>query len=152
MVVLADADADADADLDRAADTAVFMICSLNGERCTSSSRLLIEASIHDRFTAMVADRARRIPVGHPLDPRTVVGPPILPVHEKKVLDTIALRRSESATIAAGGTKPGLPGCSVTPTLFTHAHNRMHIAQEEIFGPVLTAIPFAGEPEALTGC
>ena len=139
----------ADADLDRAADAVVFMIYSLNGERCTSSSRLLVEASIHDRFTAMVAERANRIPVGHPLDPRTVVGPLIHPVHEQKVRDYIAIGQSEGATLAAGGGKPDLPGCYVTPTLFTHANNRMRIAQEEIFGPVLTAIPFEGEAQAL---
>ncbi len=139
----------ADADLDRAADAACFMIYSLNGERCTSSSRLLVQASIYDRFTAMVADRAKRIPVGHPLDPKTVVGPLIHPLHEQKVLDYIALGQAEGATLAAGGTQPDLPGCYVTPTLFTNAHNQMRIAQEEIFGPVLTAIPFADEAEAL---
>lgn len=139
----------ADADLDRAADAAAFMIWSLNGERCTSSSRLLVEASIHDRFTEMVADRARRIAVGHPLDSKTVVGPLIHPVHEQKVRNYITLGQAEGATLAAGGGKPDLPGCYVPPTLFTHARNDMRIAQEEIFGPVLTAIPFADEAEAL---
>jgi 5-carboxymethyl-2-hydroxymuconic-semialdehyde dehydrogenase len=141
----------ADADLERAADAAVFMIYSLNGERCTSSSRLLVEASIYDRFTAMVAEKAKRIVVGHPLDPKTVIGPLIHPLHEKKVLDYIEIGRAEGATLAAGGTKftgPG-GGCYVSPTLFTGAHNQMRIAQEEIFGPVLTAIPFADEAEAL---
>lgn len=141
----------ADADLERAADAAVFMIYSLNGERCTSSSRLLVEASIYDRFTAMVAERAERIPVGHPLDPKTVVGPLIHPVHEAKVLDYIAIGKAEGATVAAGGAKYDGPGggCYVAPTLFTGAHNGMRIAQEEIFGPVLTAIPFKDEAEAL---
>ncbi|MFN3500384.1 MAG: aldehyde dehydrogenase family protein, partial [Pannonibacter indicus] len=69
----------ADADLERAADAAVFMIYSLNGERCTSSSRLLVEASIHDAFTARLAEKAKRIKVGHPLDPATVIGPLIHP-------------------------------------------------------------------------
>ena len=140
----------ADADLDRAADAATFMIYSLNGERCTSSSRLLIEARVYDRFTAMVADRAKRIPVGHPLDPKTVVGPLIHPVHEKKVLDYIALGKAEGATLVTGGKYDGPGGgCYVSPTLFTRAHNQMRIAQEEIFGPVLTAIPFTDEAEAL---
>jgi 5-carboxymethyl-2-hydroxymuconic-semialdehyde dehydrogenase len=141
----------ADADLERAADAAVFMIYSLNGERCTSSSRLLVEASIYDKFTAMVAAKAKRIKVGHPLDPNTVVGPLIHPVHEKKVLEYIAIGKAEGATVAAGGEKfpgPG-GGCYVAPTLFTNAHNKMRIAQEEIFGPVLTAIPFKDEAEAL---
>ncbi|MGY4751975.1 5-carboxymethyl-2-hydroxymuconate semialdehyde dehydrogenase [Pannonibacter sp. Q-1] len=141
----------ADADLERAADAAVFMIYSLNGERCTSSSRLLVEASIHDAFTARVAEKAKRIKVGHPLDPATVIGPLIHPVHEKKVLDYIATGKAEGATLAAGGEKAEGPGggCYVAPTLFTHAANSMRIAQEEIFGPVLTAIPFKDEAEAL---
>lgn len=139
----------ADADLERAADAASFMIYSLNGERCTSSSRLLVEASIYDSFTAMVADRAKRIVVGHPLDPKTVVGPLIHPVHEAKVLEYIAIGQAEGATLAAGGRKGSGPGCYVAPTLFINAHNGMRIAQEEIFGPVLTAIPFADEAEAL---
>ncbi len=142
----------ADADLERAADAVVFMIYSLNGERCTSSSRLLVEESIYERFTTLVAEKAKRIKVGHPLDPETVVGPLIHPVHEKKVLEYITIGRSEGATVAAGGEKFDGPGggCYVAPTLFTGANNGMRIAQEEIFGPVLTAIPFKDEAEALT--
>ena len=141
----------ADADLERAADAAVFMIYSLNGERCTSSSRLLVEASIYDKFTSMVAEKAKRIKVGHPLDPSTVAGPLIHPVHEKKVLEYIEIGKAEGAYAAAGGGRFDGPGggCYVSPTLFTGAHNRMRIAQEEIFGPVLTAIPFKDEAEAL---
>jgi 5-carboxymethyl-2-hydroxymuconic-semialdehyde dehydrogenase len=142
----------ADADLERAADAAVFMIYSLNGERCTSSSRLLVEAAIYEEFTAMVAEKAKRIKVGHPLDPATVVGPLIHPTHESKVLSYIDIAKSEGATIAAGGRKAGgdlTMGCYVEPTLFTNATNSMRIAQEEIFGPVLTAIPFHDEAEAL---
>lgn len=141
-----------DADLERAADAAVFMIYSLNGERCTSSSRLLVHQSIYDEFTAKVAEKANRIVVGHPLDPKTTVGPLIHPVHEAKVNSYIKLAVEEGATIAAGGTKPdGLgDGCYVAPTLFTNATNAMRIAREEIFGPVLTAIPFADEDDALT--
>ena len=93
----------ADADLDRAADAAAFMIWSLNGERCTSSSRVLIEASVHDAFVEKLADQARRIKVGHPLDPTTVVGPLIGPEHEAKVLSYMDKARAEGATIAAGG-------------------------------------------------
>ncbi|MFD2647383.1 5-carboxymethyl-2-hydroxymuconate semialdehyde dehydrogenase [Devosia albogilva] len=141
----------ADADLDRAADAAAFMIYSLNGERCTSSSRLLVEESIYERFTAMVADRASRIKVGHPLDPESVVGPLIHPVHEKKVLEYIDIAQGEGATLAAGGAKYEGPGggCYVSPTLFTNVRNDMRIAQEEVFGPVLSAIPFRDEADAL---
>jgi 5-carboxymethyl-2-hydroxymuconic-semialdehyde dehydrogenase len=141
----------ADADLESAADAAVFMIYSLNGERCTSSSRLLVEQCIYEDFTAMVAEKAQRIRIGHPLDPDTVVGPLIHPAHEKKVLDYIDIGRKEGAVVAAGGEKFDGPGggCYVSPTLFTGANNSMRIAQEEIFGPVLTAIPFRDEAQAL---
>ncbi|WP_407194680.1 5-carboxymethyl-2-hydroxymuconate semialdehyde dehydrogenase [Bradyrhizobium sp. STM 3566] len=141
----------ADADLERAADAAVFMIYSNNGERCTSSSRLFVERSIYHKFTKAVAEKAKRIKIGHPLDPDTVVGPLIHPAHEKKVLSYIDLGLSEGAKIAAGGAKVSGPGggCYVSPTLFVDANNRMRIAQEEIFGPVLTAIPFDDEGEAL---
>jgi 5-carboxymethyl-2-hydroxymuconic-semialdehyde dehydrogenase len=142
----------ADADLERAADAAVFMIYSLNGERCTSSSRLLVERSIYKDFTAAVAEKASRIPIGHPLDPATVIGPLIHPVHERKVLSYVEIARAEGATVATGGAKHAGPGggCYVQPTLFTQATSAMRIAQEEIFGPVLTAIPFSDEAEALT--
>ena len=139
----------ADADLERAADAAVFMIYSLNGERCTSSSRLLVEASVYDELTARVAEKARRIRVGHPLDPETVIGPLVGAEHEAKVLSYMARAREAGATIAAGGEKVEGPGHYVRPTLFTQARNDMAIAREEIFGPVLTAIPFADEAEAV---
>ena len=140
-----------DADIDRAVDAAVFMIYSLNGERCTSSSRLLVQDTIYDVFTAKVAARAKAIKVGHPLDPETEVGPLIHPIHESKVLSYFDIGRADGATVAAGGEKANGPGggCYVKPTLFTGAHNQMRIAQEEIFGPVLTAIPFKDESEAL---
>lgn len=138
-----------DADLDRAVDAATFMIYSLNGERCTSSSRLLVQDSIHDSFTRRVAEVADRIKVGHPLDPETVMGPLIHPSHEAKVLSYVQKARAAGAVVAAGGFKPIAEGCYVRPTLFTGATNDMAIAQEEIFGPVLTAIPFADEAEAI---
>ena len=140
----------ADADLEKAADAAAFMIYSLNGERCTSSSRLLVEESIYEEFCGMVADRANNIKVGHPLDPETVVGPLVHPEHEAKVLSYFKAAVEDGATIAAGGEKiADLPGCFVKPTLFTQADNKMRIAQEEIFGPVLTAIPFKDDADAV---
>lgn len=142
----------ADADLDRAADAAVFMIYSLNGERCTSSSRLLVERSIHDVFCGRIAERAARLKVGHPLDPETVIGPLIAPEHEAKVLSYLDIARREGATVAIGGAKCGgdlARGCYVSPTLLTGARPDMRIAREEIFGPVLTALPFDTEEEAL---
>ncbi|MEM8578349.1 MAG: 5-carboxymethyl-2-hydroxymuconate semialdehyde dehydrogenase [Pseudomonadota bacterium] len=139
-----------DADLDRALDAAIFMIYSLNGERCTSSSRLLIQDSVADAFEAQLAERVERIKVGHPLDPATEIGPLIGKVHWDKVTSYVETARSEGATVAAGRTAPDGPGYFVRPTLFTAADNDMAIAQEEIFGPVLTSIRFRTEGEALT--
>ena len=141
----------ADADLDRAVDAVTFMIYSLNGERCTSSSRLLVQQSIYDAFVERVAERAARIQVGHPLDPATEVGPLIHPNHLQKVLSYFEVAGQEGACIAVGGGRPaGLAqGNYVAPTLFSQAKAQMRIAQEEIFGPVLTAIPFADEAEAV---
>ena len=143
-----------DADLERALDAVIFMIYSLNGERCTSSSRLLVQSSIHDAFVGKLAERVKRIKVGHPLDPATEVGPLVHPRHFEKVLGYAAIARQDGATIAAGGKRCAAAGLSpagnyVEPTLFTHARNTMRIAQEEIFGPVLTAISFDDEAEAV---
>ncbi|MCM2973315.1 5-carboxymethyl-2-hydroxymuconate semialdehyde dehydrogenase [Larsenimonas suaedae] len=138
-----------DADIERAVNAATFMIYSLNGERCTSSSRLLVQESIYEEVTRRVAEVANGVKVGHPLDPDTVVGPLIHPEHEEKVLSYFDKAREEGATIAAGGEKAGDEGCFVRPTLFTNATNDMTVAQEEIFGPVLTAISFKDEEEAL---
>ncbi len=139
-----------DADLDRALDAAIFMIYSLNGERCTSSSRLLIQDSIADDFLTKLTARVNNIRVGHPLDPKTEVGPLIHKVHFDKVKSYFDVAKSDGATIAAGGERVGDKGWFVRPTLFTDATNDMTIAQEEIFGPVLTAIRFKDEIQALT--
>jgi 5-carboxymethyl-2-hydroxymuconic-semialdehyde dehydrogenase len=138
-----------DADLERALDAAIFMIYSLNGERCTSSSRLLLQASIAEGFTAKLVERVNRIKVGHPLAPATEVGPLIHKVHFDKVCSYFDVARADGAVIAAGGVALDQPGHYVRPTLFTGARADMRIAQEEIFGPVLTAIPFETEAEAL---
>ena len=139
-----------DADLDRALDAALFMIYSLNGERCTSSSRALIQRSIYDDFVARAAERVKKIVVGHPLDPKTEIGPLIHPRHVEKVLSYAEAARKDGAKVAVGGTQwPGADANYVAPTLFTDATTKMRIAQEEIFGPVLTAIPFEDEADAL---
>src|SRR5581483_8527486 len=131
-----------DADLERALDAALFMIYSLNGERCTSSSRALVQQTVHDRFVEALAARAARIRVGHPLDPETEIGPLIHPRHAEKVLGYAALAEQDGATVRCGGRRAGGRGNYVQPTLFTGATSRMRVAQEEIFGPVLTVIPF----------
>ena len=139
----------ADADLDRALDAVVFMIYSLNGERCTSSSRLLVEKSIEKEFTARLVERARKIKVGHPLDPETEVGPLVHPAHVAKVLSYFDVARTERVAIPVGGARAALGGNYVQPTVLAAAQNSQRVAQEEIFGPVLTVVPFADEAEAL---
>jgi 5-carboxymethyl-2-hydroxymuconic-semialdehyde dehydrogenase len=124
------------------------MIYSLNGERCTSSSRALVEASIYQEFSRRAAERMKKIKVGHPLDPATEIGPLIHPRHVDKVLSYLAAAEKDGATIVGGG-RAGDTGNFVNPTLYLDARNTMKIAQEEIFGPVLTMIPFADEAEAL---
>lgn len=138
-----------DADLDRALDAVIFMIYSINGERCTSSSRLLVQDTIRAEFEAKLVERVNKIKVGHPLDPASEIGPLISEEHYNKVTSYFDIAVEDGATVAAGGTKLGDEGYFVRPTLFTEANNKMRIAQEEIFGPVLTSIPFSTEEEAL---
>ena len=137
-----------DADLERALDATIFQIYSFNGERCTANSRALIHESIFDDFTRRLAERAKAVKVGDPLDADTEVGPLIHPEHRDRVLDYINIGHGEGAKLLAGGHRSGEVGNYVVPTLFTGL-NSMRIAQEEIFGPVLTAIPFRDEANAL---
>jgi 5-carboxymethyl-2-hydroxymuconic-semialdehyde dehydrogenase len=139
-----------DADLKRALDAVVFMIYSLNGERCTSSSRLLVQSSIQNEFIARLTERIGKLKVGHPLDPSTEVGPLVHRRHVEKVTSYFRIAEEAGARVAAGGSSGGADsGNYVQPTLFTGARSDMRIAQEEIFGPVLTAIPFDDEKDAL---
>ncbi len=138
-----------DADLDRALDAVIFMIYSINGERCTSSSRLLVQDTIKEEFEARLIERVNNIKVGHPLDPATEIGPIVTEEHYNKVTSYFDIAKADGATIAAGGEMVGDEGYFVRPTLFTNANNQMRIAREEIFGPVLTSIPFSTEDEAL---
>lgn len=144
-----------DADFDRALDAVVFMIYSLNGERCTSSSRLLVQSGIKDKFLKALSERVADIRVGHPLDPATEIGPMIGQVHYDKVKSYFDIARSDGAQVLVGGDVCDAPqnssaeGFYVEPTLFVEAKNEMRIAQEEIFGPVLTAIEFETEDEAV---
>ena len=139
-----------DADLDRALDAVVFMIYSLNGERCTSSSRLLVQRSIHDEFVARLTERVRGLRVGHPLDPASEIGPLIHPRHCEKVRSYAHIADADGANVIVGGGDPvDADSWFVNPMLFTGATNDMRIAQEEIFGPVLTVIPFGGEADAV---
>lgn len=141
----------ADADLERALDAAIFGVFSLNGERCTAGSRLLIEASVHDTFVDALLARLARIRVGDPLDERTELGPLIHPEHWQRVRAYMDVARAEGVTIACGGDRPaGLErGNYFAPTLLIGVRPRHRVFHEEIFGPVLCVTPFADEAEAL---
>ena len=138
-----------DAHLERALDAVIFMIYSLNGERCTSSSRLLVQETIAEEFHAKLVERVNRIRVGHPLDPETEMGPLIHQTHFDKVMSYVGIGKADGATLAAGGDRVGDKGWFVHPTLFTNARSEMRIAQEEVFGPFLTSLTFKDEAEAV---
>lgn len=140
-----------DADIERALDAVIFMIYSLNGERCTSSSRVLIQENIYDSFCERLAEKIKGIKVGHPLDPETVIGPLVHQRHYDKVCSYREIAAQDGATVVQGTPWEDAPeaGQFVAPMLFTNATNDMRIAQQEIFGPALTAIPFKDEPDAV---
>ncbi len=140
-----------DADLDRALDGAVFQVYSLNGERCTAGSRLLVQQGIYRDFVARLEARVKKIRVGDPHDERTEVGPLIHPDHWKRVQSYMDVAKKEGAVIAVGGDRPPhlKDGNYFLPTLLTGVRNSMRVAQEEIFGPVLAVIPFNDEAEAI---
>ena len=145
-----------DADLERALDAALFTIFSLNGERCTAGSRIFIQESVYDEFVKEFARRAKNIVVGDPQDPNTQVGSMITQGHYNKVTGYIKIGIEEGANLVAGGLErpAGLAehlkkGQFIQPTVFADVDNRMRIAQEEIFGPVVCLLKFKDEAEAL---
>ncbi|MGH8987357.1 MAG: 5-carboxymethyl-2-hydroxymuconate semialdehyde dehydrogenase [Acidimicrobiales bacterium] len=141
----------ADADLEEALDAAIFGVFSLNGERCTAGSRLLVERAVYNPFLERLADRASRIVVGPPSDPRTEVGALVHPEHHARVLSYVRAGLEEGARLVSGGARPPhLPqGNYLEPTVFADVTPSMRIFQEEIFGPVVTCTPFDTEDEAV---
>jgi 5-carboxymethyl-2-hydroxymuconic-semialdehyde dehydrogenase len=140
----------ADADLEAAIDSTLFGVFSLNGERCTAGSRILVERSIYDEFVTRYAERAARIIVGDPHDPGTEVGALVHPEHYAKVMSYVELGKTEGRLVAGGGRPADHPeGNYVSPTVFVDVPPTARIFQEEIFGPVVTITPFDGDDEAL---
>ncbi len=140
----------ADADLEAAIDSTLFGVFSLNGERCTAGSRILVERAIYNDFLERYAERARSIVVGDPHDPATEVGALVHPEHHEKVMSYVELGRSEGRLLAGGGRPPGLEhGNYVQPTVFADVAPDARIFQEEIFGPVVAITPFDSDEEAL---
>jgi aldehyde dehydrogenase (NAD+) len=143
-----------DADLDAAAPNVVGGIFIGTGQICVAGSRLLLQRSIHDRFMERVLEAARGFTVGDPMSPTTMIGPVATPDQYKKIMDYIDIAKKEGATcILGGGPYRGPGACGqqmVEPTIFVNVKNSMRIAQEEVFGPVLSVIPFDTEEEAIT--
>ena len=140
----------ADADLDRAVDAAVFGVFSLNGERCTAGTRLLVERGVYDDFVGRVAERAKKVRVGDPFDPRTELGPLIHPEHHARVSRYLEIGKGEGRLLAGGGRPAKLErGNYVAATVFADVAPSARVFQEEIFGPVVVATPFEGEAEAV---
>ena len=140
----------ADADLDAAIDSALFGVFSLNGERCTAGSRILVERSSYDEFCEKFAARAKNIVVGDPHDPKTEVGALVHPEHYNKVMSYVEIGKTEGRLLAGGGRPPGLQtGNYVAPTVFADVAPDARIFQEEIFGPVVAITPFENDDEAL---
>ncbi|WP_374632475.1 aldehyde dehydrogenase [Paracoccus sp. (in: a-proteobacteria)] len=137
-------------DLAAAADAAAFGIWYDQGEVCTANSRLLVEESIKDRFVELLKARARNFQPGDPLDPETTMGAIVEEGQTARILDYIGKGKSV-ARLVEGGEQRSIGGSSnfVTPTIFDGVTNDMVIAQEEIFGPVLSVMTFRDEDEAV---
>jgi 5-carboxymethyl-2-hydroxymuconic-semialdehyde dehydrogenase len=141
----------ADADVDRAVDSALFGVFSLNGERCTAGARILAERAIYDLLVTRLASRAEKIRVGDPSDPATEIGALVHPEHYARVLSYVQAGQEEGARLVAGGARPaGLPaGNYLAATVFADVRPSMRIFREEIFGPVVCVTPFDDEAEAI---
>jgi len=140
-----------DADPELCVDAALAQIFTMNGQRCTAGSRLLVAQGIYERIVGAVAERAKHIRVGDPTDPRTELGPLIRPEHHERVMGYIASAREQGARVLAGGERPPARrnGNFLQATVIADVDEHMRVFQEEIFGPVLVAMPFADEAEAI---
>ncbi|HET7678485.1 MAG TPA: aldehyde dehydrogenase family protein [Candidatus Limnocylindrales bacterium] len=141
-----------DANLDKALDAVAVGIFLYGGQSCTAGARLLVERSIHDRFLDGVIERARALRAGSPLEDETQLGPLVSRRHLEKVLGFVEQGRREGARLVLGGERldgEWSAGNWMAPTVFDAVEPSMTIAREEIFGPVLSVIPFDDEAEAL---
>ena len=142
-----------DAEIDNAVKGAVSGIFAATGQTCIAGSRLLVQRKIHDQFMEKLLALAKTARMGDPLEDTTQVGPiTTLPQH-RKVLEYIEIAKGEGATCVLGGGAATRPECGdgwfVEPTIFTGVSPGMRIAQEEVFGPVLSVIPFDSDDEAV---
>jgi len=141
-----------DADLEKAVPAAVSSVFGNAGQDCCARSRAFVHRSIAEEFDQRVAAGSRQLKVGDPLDSATEIGPLISMKQRERVSAYVEVGQREGARLLSGGSAPGgalARGSYLEPTVFDRADNRMRIAQEEIFGPVLTIIPFSDEDEVL---
>lgn len=136
----------ADAPFDTAVSTAITAFCFNSGQQCSAGSRLLVQSSIHDAFVDALVVAAGRQVLGDPADPATTMGPVVSPEQFARVSDYIAIGDGEGRRVCGGPTGDGL---FIAPTIFTGLTNDARIAREEIFGPVLSVIPFEDEADAI---
>ncbi|HZG35116.1 MAG TPA: aldehyde dehydrogenase family protein [Gaiellaceae bacterium] len=138
----------ADADLASAIPSAVWSIYYAAGQSCEARSRLLVERAAYDDVVAEFTTKAQALKTGDPLDPETQMGSLISTAHREKVHGFVEAAREEGAEVVTGG-EPGEVGAFYPPTVIAGVENRMLVAQEEIFGPVVAIIPFEDEADAI---
>lgn len=140
-----------DSDFKAAIDGALFGIFPNQGEVCSAGSRILIEKKMFDKFVAAMIAKAKKIKLGDPLDRKTKMGPLVSADQYKRVTNYIGIGKREGAEVCCGGQRPNgfKKGYFIEPTIFVKVDNKMRIAQEEIFGPVVTVIPFKDEADAI---
>jgi acyl-CoA reductase-like NAD-dependent aldehyde dehydrogenase len=141
----------ADADLGDAIPSSVWSIFYSAGQSCEARSRVLVEKSLYDDFVSRFAEGAQQLKVGDPLEAETQVGSLISTEHRDKIHGFVEQGRAEGAEIVAGGNIEAIAGKGAfyPPTVLAKVDNRMTVAQEEIFGPVVTVIPFEDEKDAI---
>jgi aldehyde dehydrogenase (NAD+) len=139
----------ADADLDAAVEGSHLGLFFNQGQCCCAGSRLFVESHIHDEFVEKMLKRARKTKIGDPLDPATQQGPQVSQEQFDKVMTYIASGKQSGAKLRCGGGRVGKQGFFIEPTIFTGVKDEMKIAQEEIFGPVMSIIPFRDIDEVI---
>lgn len=140
-----------DANLDEAADGVAFGLCFNAGQCCVSGSRLIVEAAVAEEFTLKLVEKLSRVKMGDPLDSETQMGAIVTPEHCDKILGYVQKGKAEGATLIAGGdiVSPS-GGRFIVPTVFTNVSSDMAIAQDEIFGPVVSVLTFETVEEAIS--
>lgn len=137
-----------DADLEAAAAGSLASVWANTGQTCIAGTRLLVHRSIHDTFVDLLTAMTEHVRIGSGFDPETTMGPLVSQEQLDRVLGYMTIGRDEGATLVCGGQRVGDRGYFVRPTIFTGVDNEMRIAREEIFGPVLSVIPFDTDDEA----